>query len=51
MGGNGNSSFTATILVTSLLSLVNVAQKEEKENNKQRGISRDKEEKIVVGGL
>jgi hypothetical protein len=46
MGGNGSSNFATIILVTSLLSLVNVTQTEEKENNKQRRTSRDKEKKL-----
>jgi hypothetical protein len=34
-----------------LHSLVNIAQKEKKENDKQRGTNKDKEKKIAIGGL
>jgi hypothetical protein len=39
MGGNGNgsSSFVAITIVVSLHSLVNIARKEEKENEKKEG--------------
>jgi len=45
MGGNGsgNSSFVAINVVVSLHSLVNIAWKEEKENEKQRGTNKNKE--------
>jgi hypothetical protein len=52
MGGNGNgsSNFAAITTITSLCSLVSAMQKEEKENDKQRGTNRDKKKKIIVGG-
>jgi hypothetical protein len=52
MGGDGNGpNFAAIIVVASLCSLVSVTQKENKENDIQRGINKDKEKKITVGGL
>jgi hypothetical protein len=49
--GSGSSSFTATTAVASLRSVDSAAQKEEKENDIQRGTNRDKEKKFVVGVL
>jgi hypothetical protein len=49
--GSGSSSFATTIVVASLHSLVNIAQKKEKENDKQRGTNKDKKKKIIVGGF
>jgi hypothetical protein len=48
--GSGNNNFVATIAVASLHSLVIVAQKEERKNDRQRGTNINKEKKIVVGG-
>jgi hypothetical protein len=42
--GSGNNNF-ATTNVVSLCSLVSVAQKKEKENNKQIGTNKDKKKK------
>jgi hypothetical protein len=40
------------VATTSLCSFVNVVQKEEKENDRQKKINRDREKKkFVVGGL
>ncbi len=51
MGGDGNGrNFAAITVVASLCSLVSVTQKEKKENDIQRGINKDKEKKIIVGG-
>jgi hypothetical protein len=52
LGGNGSgvSNFIAIIVIT-LCSLVNAVQKEKRKNNKQRGIKRDKEEKITIGSF
>ncbi len=45
MGGNGScsSNFATTTIVASLRSLVSIAQKEKKQNNKQKGTNKDKE--------
>jgi hypothetical protein len=52
MGGDGNGrNFVAITVVASLCSLVSVTQKEKKENDIQRGINKDKEKKIIVGGV
>ncbi len=50
MGGNGSgsSSFVAITIVVLLHSLVNIARKEEKENEKKR-TNRNKENFFVVG--
>jgi hypothetical protein len=41
--GSGDNNFATSTIVASLCSLVSVALKEEKENDKQRGINKDKE--------
>jgi hypothetical protein len=46
MGGDGSGSFAATTAVASLSSIVSAAQKEEKENDRQRGTNRDKEKNL-----
>ncbi len=53
MGGNGSggSSFATTFVIASLHSLISVVQKEERENDKQKGPNKDKEKKITVAGL
>ncbi len=50
MGGNGSggNNFAATTIVVSLHSLINAMQKEERENDKQKGINIDKEKKIAI---
>ncbi len=40
--GSGNNNFAITNVVVSLCSLVSVAQKRRKENNKQIGTNKDK---------
>ncbi len=47
--GSGNNNF-ATTNVVSLCSLVSVAQKKEKENNKQIGTNKDKKKKKLQLG-
>ncbi len=53
MGGNNSDgpNIVTTIIIVSLCSLVSVAQKEERDNNKQRGINRVYKKKIAIGGL
>jgi len=53
MGGNGNggSNFATTTIVASLHSPVNVVQKEERENDKQRKTNNNKEKKNAIGAL
>jgi hypothetical protein len=50
LGGNGSggNNFAATTIVVSLHSLINAMQKEERENDKQKGINIDKEKKIAI---
>jgi hypothetical protein len=40
-----------TIAIASLRSLVSIMQKEERENNRQRGTNREKEKKLQLGAL
>jgi hypothetical protein len=54
LGGNSNDGsniVTTIIIIVSLRSLVNVAQKEERDNDKQRGINRVNKNFFVIGGL
>jgi hypothetical protein len=53
LGGNGNggNNFVATTIVASLHSLISVAQKKERKNDKQRGTNINKEKIITIGGL
>lgn len=52
MGGNGSgdNNFVVNIVVASLHSLINVAQKEERKNDRQRRTNKDKEKKKLQLG-
>jgi hypothetical protein len=49
--GNGDNNFVATNVVPSLHSLISIVQKEERENDRNRGTNIDKKKKIAIGGL
>ncbi len=44
--GNGGNNFVATTAIASLRSLVNVAQKEERKDDKQKGQTKTKRKKL-----